>query len=509
MKKQEVERLIEIEKRIKEIAEESGLLTTEITFEITTAQRVLEGMAYEFPVNFSHWTFGRDYEKYRTIYEHTGAGIPYEQVWNFDKPKAFLVETNPLALNIMVIAHVYGHVDFFLANRYLKHGRSFSNVAEEARNASRRFKEYEARYGQNEVEKIIDAGMSIQWHQNPDPFFEEQDEEVVRERLMAFERAQLERFEDVKSKFKKQETKEEVEQIEKRLEKLSAKTPPEPTHDLLNYIIKKSPKPLKPWMVDVLTVIRNQARSLAPNRKTKGLDEGWATYWHVRIMRRLFNEKLLTEGEFSTSLKAEEHGVFNKFNASVTQESKAGFNWYRIYLALFENIKERWDKGQFGREYEEERNAFKHSRWDTAVGLGNQKIFQVRSFYSDRMAVEEFFTDEFIREQQLYIWMGLPGDNGEVVYVIAEDDPEVIREILKNQFTYYGVPLVKVENGNYNSQNQLLLKHVWNGYELDKKYLNATLDKVYYLWGKKVFLGTIVDGKEAEISFTHEKKQKT
>ena len=135
MKKRGIERLVEIEKRIKKIAEESGLLTTDITFEITTAQRVLEGMAYEFPVNFSHWTFGRDYEKYRTIYEHTGTGIPYEQVWNFDKPKAFLVETNPFALNVLVIAHVYGHVDFFLANRYLKQGRSFSNVAEEARNA--------------------------------------------------------------------------------------------------------------------------------------------------------------------------------------------------------------------------------------------------------------------------------------------------------------------------------------------------------------------------------------
>jgi len=492
MKTQEIERLIKIEKRIKEIAEESGLLTAEITFEITTAQRVLEGMSYGFPVNFSHWTFGRDFEKYRTIYEHTGTGIPYEQVWNFDKPKAFLVETNPFALNILVIAHVYGHVDFFLANRYLKHGRSFSNIAEEARNASRRFKEYEARYGQQEVERVIDAGMSIQWHQNPDPFFEEQDEEVVRERLMAFERAGLEIFKDVKSKFKKPETKQEIEKMEKKLERLSVKTPPEPTYDILDYIIKKSPKPLKPWMTDVLTVIRNQARSLAPNRKTKGLNEGWATYWHVKIMRRLFEEGLITP---------EEHGTFNDFHSGVTQENRAGFNWYRIYLALFENIKERWDKGQFGREYEEERNTFKHSRWDTAIGLGNQKIFEVRSFYSDRMAIEEFFTDEFIWEQQLYIWMSLTGANGDIVYVIAEDDPETIREILKNQFTYYGVPLVRVENGNHNSQNHLLLKHILNGYELDSKYMKATLEKTHYLWGKKIFLETRIDNKEVIATF--------
>lgn len=499
MRKKDLERLIALEKRIKEIAEEAGLLTTEVDFEVTTAQRVLEGMAYGFPINFSHWTFGRDFEKYRTIYEHTGSGIPYEQVWNFDKPKAFLVETNPFALNVLVIAHVYGHVDFFLANRYLQHGRSFSNIAEEAREASKRFKEYEVRFGQREVEKVIDAGMSIQWHQDPDLFFEEQDEEVVRENLMAIERSKLERFEDLKSQFKKPDTEEEINQTEKRLEKLSTRTPPEPTYDILNYITKKSPRPLKPWMIDVLTVIRNQARSLAPNRKTKGLNEGWATFWHVRIMRELFREGLIT---------AEEHGTFNDFHSGVTKENKTGFNWYRIYLSLFENIQERWDKGRFGRDYEEERNIFKWSKWDTAAGLGNKKIFEVRASYSDRMAVEEFFTDEFIKEQQLYLWAGLNNRNGDVVYVIAEDDPEVIRGILKDMCTYYGIPLVRVENGNHNGQNHLLLRHVWNGYELDHEYIISTLEKIHHLWGKKVFLATKVGDKNEILTYDYENKKK-
>src|SRR3989344_6453104 len=177
MTKKELERLIEIEGRVKEIAEEYGLITTEIDFELTTAQRVLEGMSYMFPVNYSHWSFGRDFEKNRTIYEHTGSGIPYEQVWNFERPKAFLVETNPFALNALILAHVYGHVDFFRGSRYLQQGRSYSNVAEEARNAATIFRLYEERHGKD-VEKIIDAGMSIQWHQNSDPFYEEQSEEI-------------------------------------------------------------------------------------------------------------------------------------------------------------------------------------------------------------------------------------------------------------------------------------------------------------------------------------------
>ena len=139
---------------------------------------------------------------------------------------------------------------------------------------------------------------------------------------------------------------------------------------------------------------------------------------------------------------------------------------------------------------------------------GNQKIFEVRSFYSDRMAVEELFTDEFIREQQLYIWVGMSGENGEVVYIIAEDDPEEIRGILKEQFTHYGIPLIRVENGNHNSQNHLLLKHVWNGYELDLKYMNATLEKIHHLWGEKVFLETRVENKNTVATFDYNNKKK-
>ena len=132
MNKSELDRLISLEKRIKEICQTFGLLTTDIDFEIVPAQKMLEGLAYMFPTNYSHWSFGRDYERFRTIYEHTGQGIPYEQVWNFDHPRALIVESNPFVLKVLVIAHVYGHVDYFLGNCFLQRGRYFTDIAEEA-----------------------------------------------------------------------------------------------------------------------------------------------------------------------------------------------------------------------------------------------------------------------------------------------------------------------------------------------------------------------------------------
>ncbi len=497
MNKKDLKRIIELEKRIGQLAKEYGLLATDTIFEIVPAQKVLEGMAYMFPTNFSHWTFGRDYEKYRTIYEHTGEGIPYEQVWNFDIPRALLVETNPLALNVLVVAHVYGHVDYFLGNKYLQHGRSYSDVAEEARNAALRFAEYESKYG-IEYEKTLDAGMSLMWHQHPDHFFVEHDEESIRARLVDFERAKLERTSGYLEDLKKPETKDELKRIERKLSLLQYKTPPEPTYDLLNYIIKKSPKPLKPWQVDVLTVLRHQARCLAPNVATKMLDEGWATYWHAIIMRRLFEEGLLT---------AEEHGVFDEFHSSVTRESRKTFNWYNIGLALFEYVKERYDRGQFGREFEECENPHKRATWDTKANKGNEKIFEVRSFYTDRMAIEEFFTDEFIRARKLYIYVSMPDNQGNIVDVIGETDPKVIREMLLASKTSLA-PQVVAEDGNYQSKGHLYLRHINTGFEFDPEYRDGVLENAFYLWGRKVILNCREEEKEKEFSYDLNEKRK-
>ena len=182
MNPEELQRLQKIEVRIREMAEDMGLLTTETDFEVVPAQRVLEGMSYHFPTNFSHWSFGRDYERNRTIYEHTGQGIPYEQVWNFDTPKAFLVETSPFTLQVLTIAHVYGHVDFFMANKNCQRARSFADIAGEARNSVDRFQEYVDKYGVDEIEPIMDSRMAIQWDQDPDPIAEEVTHQALRER---------------------------------------------------------------------------------------------------------------------------------------------------------------------------------------------------------------------------------------------------------------------------------------------------------------------------------------
>ena len=86
------------------------------------------------------------------------------------------------------------------------------------------------------------------------------------------------------------------------------------------------------------------------------------------------------------------------------------------------------------------------------------------------MAVEEFFTDEFIREQELYIWTTTKDGDGGYIDRIAEDDPNVIRQLLKSMFSSYGSALITVENGNYHDKRHLFLRHIDTGFELDPIY---------------------------------------
>ena len=165
------------------------------------------------------------------------------------------------------------------------------------------------------------------------------------------------------------------------------------------------------------------------------LNEGWATYWHRHIMYQLFQDGLLDQ---------EDHDIFSQYHAAVIAFTPRALNWYRVGLGLFEYVKDRWDKGRFGEDYENCDDASKLANWNTKAQKGQEKIFEIRSNYSDRMAIENFFTDEFIHHQKLYIYEQMINKTtGEVIDVVALDDPQYIRDYLKMGATHYFIPIIR------------------------------------------------------------------
>lgn len=479
--KAELKRLTEFGQKIQEIGREFGLDFFPQEFDVIPAQKMLEILAYHFPVNFSHWSFGRDYEREKTKYEY-GFGIPYEVVLNSDPSRAYLMNTNPLPVQIMVMAHVYAHNDFMKNNFHFKPTRR--DMLPSASETAIRFQKYEKRFGQEDVERVIDSGLSIDANIDPDFFIREESEEEQKERLTAPSAKPETRgpYDDLIGRKK---------QDRPPVNHYNSKTPLEPERDVLLYIINHSPKPLKEWEKDVLSVIRDQSRYFMPQRRTKIMNEGWATYWHMRIMDRLFKERLLNE---------EEHGFYNLYNARVLATNPRMPNPYLVGLRFFEDIEDRWNKGRFGKEWEECEDPNKKESWDLEMGEGREKIFEVRRRYSDRFFIEEFLTEKLVEELNLYLYEGQQ-EHGEIRYVITEKGWRRIKNLLVSQLSTFGTPMIMVEDGDYRGKRELYLKHAFEGIELDQEYREKTMEHVFYLWDRPTHLESLVDGNKVVFSF--------
>lgn len=470
----DLQRLERIELRIREILEEWGLNVVPVDFDIVPAQRMFEIMAYGLPVNFRHWSRGRDYERLRTIYEHSGAGLPYEMVLNTSPPKAFLMETNPFAVQVLVMAHVYGHVDFFTQNSNFAH--TSQEMPVQAYEAAKRFDAHEQNHGLSRLEPLCDAGFALQFNVDPEQHKARESREEQIQRLYGAQSQETSPDSDFSRLYPRQKKR------RPDYKELVHTTPLEPDRDILGYIIANSPKPLEDWEQDVLSVIRAQGLYLYPQIRTKICNEGWAAYWHEQVMHRLFQERLLSP---------EEHGYFAQYHSAVLAPNPFQLNPYLVGKKIFQDIKKRWDTGRFGKLWQECEDHYQLEHWDTGLRQGEKKIFQVRSLYSDRMLIEHFLTDELIHELELYIYQERQRRNLDKELVIVESRPEVLRAQLKELYADGGQPRILVQNGNYQHQGELYLKHMFQEAPLDYEYLQKTLEHVFFLWGRSVHLETV------------------
>ncbi len=471
MKQVDLGRLNEADQLIQEIGRDLGLDFLPQEFDVIPAHKMLEIMAYRLPVNFSHWSFGRDYETERTKYDH-GYGVPYEVVFNSDPCRAFLMDTNPFPIQVLVIAHVYAHNDFMKNNLHFHQSRR--DMITSASEAANRFRKYEEDYGLEAVERIIDAGTAVQWNIDPGEPVHRDTEERARERLFGWqeEAPSRSRFEDLLP------SPQPIPTEQKR--RMRRRTPPEPTPDLLGYLIDHSPRPLEEWEKDILSTIKNQALYFVPYRRTKIMNEGWATFWHEQIMQRLFQEKFLTP---------EEHGYFNLYNARVKSHNPRQINPYLMGYAIFRDIEERWNTGRFGRAYEETEDQHEKRNWDTGLMKGREKLFDVRRTHMDWFFVDEFLTRKVAEELELFIYREKDKASHYDV-VVDETEWQRVKRTLVQSLMNWGVPRILVKDGNYHGALQLYLEHAFEGMPLDDEYAQRTLEHVYSLWERPVFLET-------------------
>jgi stage V sporulation protein R len=253
--------------------------------------------------------------------------------------------------------------------------------------------------------------------------------------------------------------------------------PREPERDVLLFLLQNAP--METWERDVLDIIRDEAYYFAPQRQTKVINEGWAAYWHSKIM----TEK---------ACKASEIIDYADHNSGVLATAPGQWNPYKVGIELLRHIEERWDKGRFGKEWNECPDYESRRNWDKRLGLGRQKIFEVRKLYNDVTFIDEFFTEDFCRENEFFSF-SLNERSGN--YEIDSREFQKVKNKLLAQLTNFGDPFIFVEDANHDNRSELMLLHRHEGVDLHDDHARATLTALERIWHRPVNLRTVIDGK--------------
>lgn len=466
--------------KIEAVARKMGLDYFETVFEVISYDKMNEIAAYGgFPTRYPHWRFGMSYERLAKSYAY-GLSKIYELVINTKPCYAYLLEGNETVDQKMVMAHVYGHADFFKNNFYFS--QTDRKMLDTMANHATRVRRYQDLYGQTLVEEFIDTCLSIEnlidVHR---PYIRRKSRETPRRkedlpdeligdakalpRLRAKE--YMDDFVNTESFMASQRRKQEAEEAKQK------RFPENPQRDVLLFLMEHAP--LTRWQRNVLGIIRDEAYYFAPQAMTKIMNEGWASYWHTHIMTK---QGIMDPSEVIDY--ADRH-------SGTTVMQKGRINPYKVGIELFRHIERRWDEGKFGPEWNACTDMRERAEWNKNTGLGRAKIFEVRKHHNDVTFLDEFLTPEFCAEQKLFTFDHNPKANE---WQIASREFEQVKARMLQQLTNMGSPVIEVEDANFENRTELLIRHRHDGVDLQDDYTKATLRNLFRIWKRPVHLAT-------------------
>jgi stage V sporulation protein R len=457
----DLEALARWDAKVVELVDAYGLDCYPQEFEICDHEEMIGYMAYSgMPSRYPHWSYGKAYEKLKTLYGYGVQGLPYEMVINSDPCLAYLMGDNSLTLNVLTIAHVYGHNDFFRNNFTFASTRAEFTISS-FKSRAERVRKYceDPSIGVARVESILDAAhaLSLQCRRDLAVRKLSPDEQVRR----TFE-ASLPRRDPHENNHRKEEY------VEPDLRKV----PLDPEEDILLFVRDHNPF-LDDWEKDLMTIVHEEACYFIPQIETKIMNEGWASYWHYQIMTHL-------------DLPQEMRLEFMVNHNQVIQPHPGGLNPYHLGFMIWKNIYESYE----GSEPPD------HSR----PSDGKDALFQARESERDRSFLRRFLTEELVRKLGLFEFAQKKSDY--VVTEVADEEGwENIRNTLVASVGMAATPVIRIEDADHHGTRTLRMSHYYDGRELNLENAEKTLAYTHRLWGRPVVLDTIVAGKPARLVY--------
>lgn len=468
--------LAELQREIEGHARDYGLDFFETRFELCDCDTLnMVAACGGFPNRYPHWRFGMEFDQFSKGYTH-GLSKIYELVINTDPCHAFLLDSNSPVAQKLVMAHVLGHSDFFKNNFCF--APTNRKMLDEMGNHATRVRRWIDRLGVDRVEGFIDLALSLE--NLIDISAPHIARRPARTALVPappqFEgfpvsREYMRRYINPEDKLEDERRRSAARQCAEERQRF----PELPERDVLLFLIEHAP--LETWEADLLSILREEALYFAPQARTKIMNEGWASYWHSTLM----TERLLRDSEV----------IDYADHCSATLGTSPGtLNPYKLGLSLFRDIERRWNEGRFGPEYDACDSMAERRTWNRELGLGREKIFEVRRHHSDVTFIEEFLTPELCVELKLFAYDFNEKRN---FWELSARDFQVVRERLLRQLTNLGQPIIEVADA---SPRGLMLLHRHEGVDLQMDHARQALRAVQALWKGPAQLLTQQDGKE-------------
>lgn len=471
MRSRELEQeLLDWIKTIDVKAKSYGLTFPEVVFEKVDYKEMNELASLGgFPQRYPHWRFGMEYDRISKSYTY-GLSKIYEMVINTDPCYSYLLSSNSLVENKLVIAHVYGHADFFKNNQYFS--KTNRKMLDEMANHSTLVRHCQEKYGVEVVEEFIDVCLSLENLidlRNSGELPKTTQDELPPEEVQRIEsKSYLDKFINTREFLQNQQSKIDEQNP-------TGKLPYKPIRDVLGFLLLHAP--LKDWQVKVLEMVREEAYYFVPQGQTKIMNEGWACFWHSKMM----TQDILDDSEIID---------YACVHSGTVAPNPHGINPYRVGLELFKNIEERWDRGQFGKDWLDCEDGVKRKNWDLKTGKGREKIFEVRKIYNDLTFIDEFLTQDFCEESGLF---ASKFNQTTKRWEIETREYQKVRSQFLTELTNFGQPMIEVVDANFENKGGLHLKHQFDGRTLKRDFAELTLKNLFAIWKRAVYIETAGD----------------
>jgi len=468
-----VERYHEV---IRDTARRFGLDTYPNQLEIITAEQMMDAYAsVGMPVNYRHWSYGKEFIATEKNYKRGAMGLAYEIVINSNPCISYLMEENTMAMQALVIAHAaYGHNSFFKGNYLFRMWTDASSIIDYLVYAKNYVADCEEKHGIDAVEELLDSCHALMNH-GVDRYRRPSRKTLAQE---------LSERKDRES-YAQQQVNDLWRTLPRRAEKADAaaaarRFPEEPQENLLYFMEKNAPL-LEPWQREIVRIVRKVAQYFYPQRQSQVMNEGWATFWHHRILNTMYDDGWLTDGVMIEWLKSHTNVIYQP---RVGDRGYSGLNPYALGFAMYTDLKRICDAPTA-----EDREWFP----DIAGKPWLPTLDHAMRNFKDESFVGQFLSPKLMRELRLFTITDDENDEELEVSAIHDDAGyRRVREALSRQYDLGSrEPNIQVWNVNVRGDRALTLRHTQhNSRPLDDS-AKEVLRHVARLWGFPVQLESV------------------